>query len=154
MREQDSGGLLTIDHYHPTSKEGSDDLENLVYTCSRCNLYKQNYWPEKSDDLPLWNPRQKPRAAHFLQLDDGLLVALTKIGEFTIKRLRLNRPPLVNYRQHRRKELEVLRQLTQYRDLVDLLWRLNEQYSLLVEEQQKLLQEQQQLLRRLLQGDD
>ena len=85
VKEQDSGDLLTIDHYHPTSKGGGDQLENLIYTCSRCNLYKHAYWPELANDLPLWNPRQEASSAHFLQLNDGVLVALTEVGEFTLK---------------------------------------------------------------------
>jgi hypothetical protein len=39
------GGLLTIDHFQPRSKGGTDALENLIYACINCNQHKQDYWP-------------------------------------------------------------------------------------------------------------
>lgn len=41
--ETDAGAELTIDHFRPLSKGGADAFENLVYCCSRCNEYKQDY---------------------------------------------------------------------------------------------------------------
>ena len=92
VREKDCGGELTIDHFQPKSKNGSDTLENLLYCCIRCNQYKQDYWPANPREPSLWNPRQEPASQHFLQLDDGTLYPLTPTGSFTLKRLRLNRP--------------------------------------------------------------
>jgi 5-methylcytosine-specific restriction endonuclease McrA len=34
--------LLTIDHFIPKSKQGSDDLNNLVVACFYCNSSKFN----------------------------------------------------------------------------------------------------------------
>jgi hypothetical protein len=150
VSETDVGGQLTIDHFQPKSKGGEDSLENLLYSCIRCNQYKQDYWPARADDLSLWNPRQEPASLHFLELDDGKLLPLTLIGEFTIKRLRLNRSPLVAYRLSKRKKAEEIRLLKQYKDIVQLLGQLNEQLVTLVEEQQQLLEEQRELLRFLL----
>lgn len=93
VREVDSGGELTMDHYQPKFKGGNDDLDNLLYCCQRCNQYKLDYWPVRAGDLPLWNPRQNNASKHFIELDDGKLYPLTSIGTFTINRLRLNRPP-------------------------------------------------------------
>ena len=31
---------MTIDHIHPRSKEGSDDLDNLQLLCAACNSTK------------------------------------------------------------------------------------------------------------------
>jgi len=67
-----------------------------------------------------------------------------------LKRLRLNRPPLVAYRLSKRQRVEEIRLLTRYRDLVRLLNQLHTQMAELVEEQQELLEEQQMLLRLLL----
>lgn len=36
------GGLLEVDHLHPFSKGGSDDIENLATACVRCNRQKQD----------------------------------------------------------------------------------------------------------------
>jgi hypothetical protein len=149
VTETDAAGQLTIDHFRPQSKGGDDSLDNLLYSCVRCNLYKQDYWPEDKD-LPLWNPRHETAAKHLLESDDGRLVPLTAVGEFTIKRLRLNRGPLVAYRQHRRQQAEALQLLTQYRDLVSLLTHLNTQLATLTGQQHKLLAKQRELLRLLL----
>jgi 5-methylcytosine-specific restriction endonuclease McrA len=57
VSETDTGGLLTIDHFQPVSKGGSNSLENLLYCCVRCNQYKMNYWPAGENDPHLWYPR-------------------------------------------------------------------------------------------------
>lgn len=150
VTEMDVGGELTIDHFQPQSKGGLDDLDNLVYACPRCNQYKQNYWPEEIAALELWNPRLNQAAQHFIELEDGLLAPLTRTGEFTIKRLRLNRSPLVLYRKRRQQHRENVRLLNQYRDLVELINEVNERYAKLIDEQQTLLELQQDLLRLLL----
>jgi hypothetical protein len=154
VSEVDVGGLLTIDHFQPQSKGGSDDLDNLIYCCVRCNQYKQDYWPTCEADPMLWNPRQGTTSGNFVELDDGQLVAISSPGEFTIRRLRLNRAPLVEYRTRRRQRTEQARLLQQYRDLVSLLTQANGQLSDLVLEQQQLLQEQRDLLRILLDKQD
>ena len=150
VTEVDTGGQLTIDHFQPKTKGGGDALDNLIYSCSRCNQYKLDYWPLTEDALSLWNPRQAPAAQHFLVLDDGLLHPLTEIGTFTIKRLRLNRKPLIDYRLRKKQRAEEVRLLTRYQELVELLEQLNKQMSRLMEEQQELLQEQRDLLRLIL----
>lgn len=68
VTETDAAGQLTIDHFQPRSKGGNDSLDNLLYCCTRCNLYKQDYWPENEEDSTLWNPRSEPATEHFLEL--------------------------------------------------------------------------------------
>lgn len=51
VTEVSSGGLLTVDHYQPLASGGSDDLENLVYACMRCNQYKHRFWPTADNEL-------------------------------------------------------------------------------------------------------
>lgn len=150
VTETDAAGQLTIDHFRPQAKGGDDSLDNLLYSCVRCNLYKQDYWPDDDDAPTLWNPRHEPAARHFMELDEGQLLPLTAVGEFTIKRLRLNRAPLVAYRRRKREQAEALRLLTQYRDLVSLLAQLNTQLATLTSQQQQLLATQRELLRLLL----
>jgi hypothetical protein len=154
VTETDTGGQLTIDHFQPKAKGGDDSLDNLLYCCPRCNQYKLDYWPVQPDDPSLWNPRQEPAAQHFLELDDGTLHPLTPIGAFTLRRLRLNCPPLVAYRLRRRQQVEETRLLTRYRDLIQLLEHLHVQLSVLMEEQRQLLEEQRELLRLLLSRKD
>lgn len=42
VTETDTAGELTIDHYQPQAKGGSDDLGNLIYSCIKCNSYNVN----------------------------------------------------------------------------------------------------------------
>ena len=55
VTEIDTGGQLTIDHFQPRTQQGSDNLENLVYCCIRCNQYKLDYWPTHANDPVLLN---------------------------------------------------------------------------------------------------
>ncbi|HQU85975.1 MAG TPA: HNH endonuclease signature motif containing protein, partial [Pyrinomonadaceae bacterium] len=121
VSETDSGGELTIDHFKPQSKNGSDEKENLVYACVRCNLYKSDYYPETETDKELWNPRFETSENHFVELPNGKLFALTDTGVFTIKLLRLNRNPLVNYRVKKQKEIENRILLESYRNVLEIL---------------------------------
>ena len=87
-------------------------------------------------------------------ISDGTLHPLTPTDVFTLKRLRLNRPPLVAYRLRKQQRAEETRLLTRYRDAVQLLEQLHMQLAVLVEEQRNLLEEQQELLRLLLTRED
>jgi hypothetical protein len=150
ISETDAGGELTVDHFQPKGKGGDDSLDNLLYCCPRCNQYKLDYWPTLPENPSLWNPRSEPASQHFLAFDDGTLFPLTATGAFTLRRLRLNRQPLVTHRLRKRREVEESRLLTRYRDLVRVLEQLLVQQSALLEEQQHLLREQRDLLRLLL----
>lgn len=150
VTETDGGGELTVDHFQPKTRGGDDSLDNLLYCCPRCNQYKLDYWPTHPNGLILWNPRRELASQHFLELNDGTLHPLTAVGVFTLKRLRLNRPPLVACRLRKRQQSEEIRLLTRYRELVRLLEQLNTQLSGLMEEQRQLLEEQRELLRLLL----
>ena len=69
VSEIGGGGELTIDHFHPLSKGGGDQPDNLIYCCVRCNLHKGDYWPDPPDSLPLWNPRLEFSSLHFKTLN-------------------------------------------------------------------------------------
>lgn len=154
VSEVDAGGELSVDHFQPLSRGGSDELDNLVYCCARCNQYKQAYWPESASALPLWNPRRELFQVHFVELEDGQLLALTAVAEFTLTRLRLNRGPLVSYRLRKRRQERERRLLSQYQALAQSLEQLHAQLSRLMQEQQELLAEQNELLRRFLMGSE
>jgi hypothetical protein len=150
VTETDTGGELTIDHFQPQTKGGTDELDNLLYCCHRCNQYKADYWPVRPDDPILWHPRHFPLEAHLLLLADGTLYPITATGAFTLRRLRLNRPPLVAYRLQKQAQIEEDGLLARYRDLVVVLEQLYQQQVALLEEQQTLLDEQRTLLHLLL----
>jgi hypothetical protein len=151
VTETDTGGELTIDHFQPHTKGGTDAPENLLYCCHRCNQYKADYWPAQPEDPHLWHPRPAPIERHLLLLADGTLYPITEAGAFTLKRLRLNRPPLVAYRVRKQDEMAEHRVLAHYRDLVMVLAQLHQKQVALLEEQQRLLEEQRRLVHLLLQ---
>jgi len=150
VTETDTGGLLTIDHFQPKTKGGSDDSDNLIYCCSRCNQYKLDYWQVRDSDMALLNPRNEPFSEHFIVPDDGMLYPLTQTGVFTLQRLRLNRSPLVAYRLRKKKQSEETHLSEYYRNLVQLLEHANSQLLKLTQDQQALLKKQQYLLRLFL----
>lgn len=150
VTEIDCGGVLTVDHFIPTSKGGTDALDNLIYACPRCNLYKHDYYPLKNTDLSVFNPRIEVYQEHFMLLESGALHPLSRTADFSIQLLRLNRVPLIAYREAKKKREELQKQLTQLYDLTKLLSELNRQLLSQNAEQQKLLQSQNLLLSILL----
>jgi hypothetical protein len=154
VTESDTGGELTVDHFQPRAHGGTDDLANLLYCCHRCNLYKADNWPSHAGEPVLWNPRTDPMAAHLLRLVDGTVYPITAAGAFTLRRLRLNRPPLVAYCVRRYMQNEELQLLTRYRDVVALLEQLQRQYAALLEEHRNLLEEHRALLALLLRSEE
>jgi HNH endonuclease len=148
--EIDAGGMLTIDHFQPRTKAGSDALENLIYACIACNQYKQDYWPQTETAQTLWNPRQESANQHFVEQEDGELTPITATGVFTIKRLRLNRSQLIAGRQRRQQQSQVERLLQRYQELTTLQAQVNIQLTDLAMEQQVILKEQRKWLRILL----
>ena len=80
VTETDTGGDLTVDHFHPKAKGGTDELDNLLYCCHRCNQYKADYWPMQPDDPVLWHPRHDPIETHLLLLADGTLYPINARG--------------------------------------------------------------------------
>jgi hypothetical protein len=139
VTETDSGGQLTVDHYRPRTQGGGDELGNMLYCCYRCNLYKGDYWPAKPEDLPLWNPRLDPRENHLLLLADGTLYPISASGRFTLQRLRLNRPELVDYRLLQTAQSNEAAVLQQHKDLLSSLKQLFDRLAETVEEHQILL---------------
>lgn len=103
VTEVATGGLLTIDHYRPTSAGGSDADDNLVYACFRCNIQKGDFFPTGEDLRRGWrvlHPLLDQTTAHYWEdPETGLLQPLTETGRFHIEALTLNREALVARRQ-------------------------------------------------------
>lgn len=102
VSEVDAAGELTVDHFIPSSAAGDDSDDNLVYCCSRCNLYKADFLPDArqtAQGLQLLYPLRDRTDTHF-RLDErtGLLVPYTERGRLHIAVLHLNRSALVAHR--------------------------------------------------------
>ena len=106
VRETDVGGELEIDHFHPVSAGGSDELDNLVYCCAVCNRHKGSFWAGASPatEKHLLHPLLSDPAIHWREEEDGRLTALTETAAFHIARLKLNRPARIAMRLRRREE--------------------------------------------------
>ncbi len=152
VHETDTGASLTIDHFQPKARGGSDDPGNLVYCCIRCNQHKLAYWPSSPDEPSLWNPRQEDAGTHFLALADGALRPLTPEGAFTLRRLRLNRPQLVAYRLGKQRAEQREQELRRYQELNEVLEKLLKHQAEMMERLWRLLADQQELLRRFFDG--
>jgi hypothetical protein len=89
-----SSAPLSIDHIHPQSLGGSDELDNLALACRRCNERRYNFMtgtdPETGAESPLFNPRQQKWSEHFIWSADALqIIGKTSCGRATC-RLDLN----------------------------------------------------------------
>ena len=82
-----------IEHILPASKGGTDDLENLAWSCGACNLCKSNRMhltdPETGQKTPIFNPRMDQWVDHF-EFEGYRLVGRTLIGRALVAGLDLN----------------------------------------------------------------
>lgn len=93
--EEASTSQFTIDHLHPQSLGGTDELENLALACHRCNTRRYNFTtgidPQSACIVALFNPRLFEWNEHFIWSRDRLrIVGLSDIGRATCKRLDIN----------------------------------------------------------------
>ncbi|HEX4948065.1 MAG TPA: HNH endonuclease signature motif containing protein [Blastocatellia bacterium] len=156
VTDVNTGAELTIDHYRPQSQHGTDNAENLVNCCYRCNQFKSAYWAANTSAIPLWNPRTEPAAEHFIPLRDGRLAPLTETGRQTIQTLRLNRPLLVTNRLRRRKTQRRVFLLQRNCEIIEHLTQIQRQKALTLGERLYWTQRQRAILQELLEleGDD
>ena len=102
VTETSVGGALTLDHYRPLAAGGSDDPDNLVYACVRCNQYKGDFWPDDADlahGRRVLHPGVDDTLVHMVEDENtGYLQGRTATGVFHVALLRLNRPQLVAHR--------------------------------------------------------
>jgi HNH endonuclease len=136
ISEADAGALLTTDHFQPRSRGGSDEPDNLVYSCHACNEFKGEYWQPESVERIL-HPLLDDLSNHLAERPDGRLQPLTETGAFHIETLRLNRPGLVAHRLERQLTVGV-RQVQS--EMAPRLSRVEERVQRLAEEVERLAQ--------------
>ena len=86
-----------VEHIVPTSRGGSNALNNLALACRACNSFKSIFEVGQDSEtqtlVALFHPRQHVREEHFQFLPQtGMMVGLTPTGRATILRLQLNLP--------------------------------------------------------------
>ncbi len=97
-------GPFAVEHIQPRSAGGSDDFDNLAWSCDHCNGHKAAAMhvidPVTGASVPLYNPRQDRWADHFFWAEDQVtLIGKTPTGRATISRLQLNRESTVEARR-------------------------------------------------------
>lgn len=128
VHETDTGATLTIDHHRPLAYGGTENDENLVYCCPRCNQHKGAYWHEVHlPHIRLLHPLDDKLTQHLFEQQDAQLLGQTPEGVFYIQRLHLNRPQLI---AHRLQKREVQRRLDRIDDLRQMLHDLRQQMVL------------------------
>lgn len=95
---------FSIEHIIPIAKNGTNELENLAYSCQGCNNFK--YTTIKAIDaltgesVRLYHPRKDTWSEHFKWSKDSLtLIGISPSARATIDLLKLNRKSVVNFRR-------------------------------------------------------
>ena len=109
--ENELGGSdhFDIDHWRPKSKFPSliNIYRNLYYSCRGCNKRgaKGEHWPNRAlikAGYRFFDPcSENAYVEHMYETKRGHLKIRTPVGEYSIKRLRLNREGLVILRRNR-----------------------------------------------------
>lgn len=83
-----------MEHVLPSSRGGSNELDNLALACRACNVRKSDGTEapgEAGQPVPLFNPRADRWAEHFqFEAETGELVGLTATGRATVAALDMN----------------------------------------------------------------
>jgi len=84
---------FVCDHIIARKHGGTDEPENLAYSCPHCNSHKLDNIAgldsSSSDPVRLFNPRNDAWSEHF-RWDGAHLVGLTAIGRTTVRVLAVN----------------------------------------------------------------
>ncbi len=115
VHENQVGSELEVEHFRPRAYGGTDEMHNLVYTCTACNRFKGSYWPatDSSDSFRLLHPLRDDINAHITRSPNGRFVGLTPRGWFHIRWLHLNRPQLIVLRKLHQREQGMIAALAQ-----------------------------------------
>jgi hypothetical protein len=93
-----------LEHVVPKQHGGGDDIENLAWSCSRCNRRKgpnlASIDPITSELTELYNPRKLVWAEHFA-VRDARIFGITGVGRATVRLLDMN----AHHRVQLRREL-------------------------------------------------
>jgi hypothetical protein len=91
-----------VDHIIPQQHGGPTSLENLAFSCFRCNKCKgpnlSGIDPDTGQIIGLFNPRAHQWSEHF-RWEGARLAGLTAVGRATVNVLQFNRPDAVLVRE-------------------------------------------------------
>lgn len=108
---------MAIDHFRPEAHfpKLSDNPDNLVLACPKCNRSKWHHWPcEKKENAPSYNgnvgfidPFSDDRRKFFSVRADGVLESKIPPAPYMLKMLNLNRKARIQVRRRRIIQNEV-----------------------------------------------
>ena len=104
-RESASSGTVSfhVDHIIPVKHGGTDEPDNLCFSCFNCNMYKSHDLtgidPATNQITPLYNPRQQIWDEHFELRTDMRISGITPEGRTTVRVLQINLNERVESRQ-------------------------------------------------------
>jgi len=111
VSEAEAGAVrFTIDHYEPKTARADliNEYSNLMWCCDECNMLKGDLTPPdiaRAAGIRFFRPDHDIGVDHF-ELDGLLLKHQSKIGDFTIDYIDLNRLALRRLRTIRRRLLD------------------------------------------------
>jgi 5-methylcytosine-specific restriction endonuclease McrA len=99
-----SADTFSTEHIIPVVKDGTDDVDNLAFSCQYCNNLKykatQAIDPATGNMADLYNPRKDIWAEHFEWYENFTIIrGISATGRATEVRLKLNRIGLLNLRK-------------------------------------------------------
>ncbi len=102
IHQEDHFLAFQIDHILALKHGGTNSLVNLAWACPFCNNHKgtdfATFLKPFDDIVPLFNPRIHIWAKHFTT-ENAEIFPLTRIGEATIKILKMNDSDVLIFRQ-------------------------------------------------------
>jgi len=82
-----------VEHIVAKQHGGGDDVENLAWSCDRCNAYKgpnlSSIDPDTGTIVPLYHPRTDVWKHHF-NVQDAKIEGISSTGRATIRLLQMN----------------------------------------------------------------
>ena len=102
LHQSDAFQKHQIEHIIALKHGGNSDLDNLALACTDCNFHKGTdlstmLLPDK-ELIRLFNPREHPWEEHFF-IEECIFYPKLKIGEATIKVLKMNDVDLIIFRK-------------------------------------------------------
>ena len=102
LPERDSLLKFHVEHIRSSKHSGTDNFENLAYSCPDYNYYKGTdlgtYLDENEVFTRFYNPRKDEWFEHF-KVVEGVLYPKTDEGEATIRIFQINKPDRIDIRQ-------------------------------------------------------
>lgn len=92
-----------VDHIIARVHGGGDELNNLSWSCTQCNLHKASNFASidhvTGEPANLFNPRQDSWQVHFAVGAEGRITGRTPVGRATVRLLDMNGSPQIDLRR-------------------------------------------------------